>query len=127
MEFSEASSIVMYPTRNLYLTAIAELDDDQLLELVAGASMVLEEYSKDTETREEAVAKRKALLDTAQMAAMLHSSYEQRARERKLRSGRVRQTRQQGESQAGQRGKILLFRPQSHAWLVGSLTPSSMS
>jgi len=124
MPYAEPSSSLRYLTRNLYLTAIAELDDVQLLELVAGADVALEQHSKDITAGKERVAKRKAWLNAAQMARTLSSAYEKRMRDRPLLPGVVRFVRAGSQEsrenpKSCSRGKILLFRAQSTASVTG--------
>lgn len=65
---------------NLYETAVSELDDDQLLELVANSAEVLGQQTKELETAKANVGAQKALRDAAKTARMLRSTYEQRMR-----------------------------------------------
>lgn len=67
--------------RRLYMTAIAELDDDQLLELVAGAGVALAQHSKQIEAGRERAPKCDALFDAVHMACTLFSIYEKRTQE----------------------------------------------
>jgi len=78
-----------YPTRNLYLTAMAELPDDALLDLVADASIAVAQGS-GRPGAERGFKKDKALLDAARTACTLYSMYEKRIRERRSALQEVR-------------------------------------
>jgi len=79
MQCSKPSRILDHPTPNLYLTAIAELDDIGLFEMVAGAGVILAQYSKDMEEiPENAGLRRKALLDATRTAHTLYTAYQER-------------------------------------------------
>ena len=124
MQCSGPSSTLRRLTRNLYLTAIAEVDDVQLLELVAGADLALEQHSKDITAGKDRVAKRKAWLDAAQMARTLYSAYEKRMRDRTSLPGvtpfaRAGSRESWENPKSCSRGKILLFRAQSTSPVTG--------
>lgn len=119
MQCSEPSSTLTYPMRRLYMTAIAELDDDQLLELVAGAGVALAQHSKDIEVGRERVAKCRALLEAAQTARTLCSVYEERMQEslsgsRAVGFGAAGEAKEAKKSEISRQGKTLPFRPQSN-------------
>jgi hypothetical protein len=57
--------------RNLYLTALAELDDDQLVELVAGASGAFTQESNPLQAGNEGGTNHIAFIEAAQTARML--------------------------------------------------------
>lgn len=108
MRCPEPSLILTYPMRNLYATAVAELDDDQLLELAGGFSKILANNSKRREGDHESVMQRRGLLEEVQTAWTLHSIYEKRTRARRSPAAEPAK-RGYGAAQ----GKILLFRVQS--------------
>jgi len=132
MQCPEPFPMLMYATRKLYATAMAELEDSQLLELLANASAAVAQHSKDVEAGDDEVPQCKALLDAAQMACTLYSIYEKRVWRRRLSGGRGIGFNPAGPApeqakpdEVRQEGKILPFRAQSDASLVAGSRRSS--
>jgi len=115
MRCSEFLPAFSRPTQNLYLTAMAELDDDEPSALAADAAIMLARYANASEGGRPRDMRQKALLDVPQMARPLCSVYDSW----RARGVAARQTSPQ-ESSLRQQEKVLRFRPQAAAFTPAS-------
>lgn len=126
MQWPQAFIDLMLPMQNLYRTAIAELDDDQLSVLAADARLMLAQCSKDSAAGKPERTRHKGWLEEAQTARTIYAVHENRrgggsfARQAAFPFDSAVHQKEEQEPGGRSPGKVLLFRPQLAAFAPGS-------